>query len=71
MWLLGCVLTCSDFHGATRAGLEARLVRRPGEWSDGAIREAEEDLGDVNVVRSLREVLGEAEVRNVGSEEVE
>jgi hypothetical protein len=59
------MLTCRDFCGASNAGLEARLVRRPGEWSDGAIREAEEDLGGVNVVRSLREVLGEAEARNV------
>lgn len=54
----------SDFLGATGAGLEARLVRRPGEWSDGAIRVAEEDLGDVNVVRSLQAVLNEVTNRN-------
>lgn len=57
-------LTSSDFKGATSAGLDARLIRRPGEWSEGAVREAVEDLGGVNVVRGLDEVLEEVRQRN-------
>ncbi|WOO82565.1 Haloacid dehalogenase-like hydrolase domain-containing protein 3 [Vanrija pseudolonga] len=53
----------ADFGGATGAGIEGRLIRRSGEWSEGAIREAEEDLGSVNVVHSLEEVLAEARAR--------
>jgi hypothetical protein len=55
---------CSDFRGATGAGLEGRLIRRLGEWSDGARRHALEDLGSVNVVSSLAEVLDEVRARN-------
>lgn len=54
----------SDFRGSVAAGIEGRLLRRPGEWSDGAVREAEEDVGGVNVVRSLTEVLEEVKRRN-------
>lgn len=64
MLCLSVLTRFSDFNGARSAGLEARLVRRPGEWSDGAIREAEEDLGGVNVVRSLEAVLAETRQRN-------
>nr|XP_031858266.1 uncharacterized protein CI109_006317 [Kwoniella shandongensis]KAA5525338.1 hypothetical protein CI109_006317 [Kwoniella shandongensis] len=54
----------ADFHGATSAGIEARLIRRPGEWSDGAARSAEEELGEVNVIRSLEDVVEEVKRRN-------
>lgn len=56
----------SDFHGATSAGIEARLIRRPGEWSDGAVRDAKEELGGVNVVSSLEDIVKEVKQRNVG-----
>ncbi|ORY21152.1 hypothetical protein BCR39DRAFT_591651 [Naematelia encephala] len=54
----------SDYRGARAAGLEARLIRRQGDWSDGAVREAEEDLEDVDVVTSLDDVLEEVRQRN-------
>lgn len=54
----------SDYHGAVSAGLEARLVRRMGEWSDGASRKVNEDLEDVTTVRSLSEVVEEVRQRN-------
>ncbi|RSH87113.1 hypothetical protein EHS25_003602 [Saitozyma podzolica] len=53
----------ADYHGARAAGLEARLIRRDGEWSDGAARRAEEDLKGVEVVRSLDELLDEVRHR--------
>lgn len=60
----------SDYHGAVRAGLEARLIRRPGEFSDGAKRDSEEAERDmlqqegVRVIRSLAEVVAEVKQRN-------
>lgn len=57
-------LTRSDYQGATTAGLGARLVRRTGEWSDGAARKADEDLSNVHTIRSLKEVVEEVRRRN-------
>ncbi|WVQ95417.1 hypothetical protein IAU59_002514 [Kwoniella sp. CBS 9459] len=54
----------ADFQGATSASLEARLIRRPGEWSDGAVRSAEEELGQVNIISSLEEIVEEVRRRN-------
>lgn len=53
-----------DYRGAEGAGLEARLIRRAGQWSDGASRKTEEDLKGVQVVRSLRDIVDEVERRN-------
>ncbi|OCF35974.1 hypothetical protein I317_00497 [Kwoniella heveanensis CBS 569] len=54
----------ADFQGATSASLEARLLRRPGEWSDGAVRTAEEELGEVNLISNLEEIVNEVRRRN-------
>lgn len=54
----------SDYRGAVAAGLEGRLIRRAGEWSDGAVRVAGEDLEGVHVVKSLADVLDEVRRRN-------
>jgi FMN phosphatase YigB (HAD superfamily) len=54
----------ADYRGSVAAGLEGRLVRRDGEWSDGAARVADEDLEGVHVVRSLSDVLEEVRRRN-------
>lgn len=64
-----CAGSNSDYKGAIAAGLEARLIRRPGEWSDGAKRssESEEELtkNGVMVIRSLEELVDEVKGRNV------
>jgi len=61
---------CRDYHGALTANLEPRLLRRPGEWSEGAKRESEDveqlEKKGVRVIRSLREVVEEVERRNSG-----
>jgi hypothetical protein len=54
----------SDYHGAVGAGIEGRLIRRQGEWSDGAKREQQEDLGGVRVAQSLHEIVEEVKRRN-------
>ncbi|BEJ13462.1 hypothetical protein CspHIS471_0306360 [Cutaneotrichosporon sp. HIS471] len=54
----------ADYQGSVAAGLEGRLVRRHGEWSDGAVRGHGEDLEGVHVIRSLSEVLDEVKRRN-------
>ncbi|WVQ86281.1 hypothetical protein IAT38_008449 [Cryptococcus sp. DSM 104549] len=54
----------ADFQGATGAGIEGRLIRRHGEWSDGAARQAEEELGEVNVISTLDELIEEVRLRN-------
>ncbi|WVQ77150.1 hypothetical protein IAR50_006833 [Cryptococcus sp. DSM 104548] len=54
----------ADYQGSTKAGLEGRLIRRPGEWSDGAQRHAAEDLDGVNVIASLDDLVKEIENRN-------
>jgi hypothetical protein len=53
-----------DYQGATDAGLNALLVRRPGEWSEGTKRLANEDLVNVPVVNSLSEVLSRLRAQN-------
>lgn len=57
------ILTDRDYHGALKAGLEARLLRRNGEWSDGAKRTADEALDKVETVSELGEVVKEAKRR--------
>lgn len=52
-----------DYHGSVAAGLEGRLIRRQGEWSDGAQRTANEDLEGVSVLRSLSEIVEEVRSR--------
>jgi len=54
----------ADYHGAINAGIEARLIRRPGEWSDGAVRQTNEEVNDVHVIKTLEEVVGEVRRRN-------
>lgn len=54
----------SDYNGAHEAGLEARLIRRVGGWSDGAARKAGEDLTGVMTIQSLTEVVDEVRRRN-------
>lgn len=58
----------ADYLGARGAGLEARLIRRPGEWSDGTKRQSEDEEGlpdkGVRVIRSLDEVVAEVRQRN-------
>ncbi|GMK56478.1 hypothetical protein CspeluHIS016_0303180 [Cutaneotrichosporon spelunceum] len=54
----------ADYRGSVAAGLEGRLIRRDGEWSDGAVRGHGEDLSGVHVIRSLSEVLDEVKRRN-------
>lgn len=56
-----------DYHGAVTAGLEARLVRRQGEWSDGAVRKKGEDLEGVTVVSSLEDIVREVQGRNASA----
>ncbi|ADV25538.1 hypothetical protein I315_04707 [Cryptococcus gattii Ru294] len=55
----------ADFYGATSTGIEARLIRRPGEWSDGAVRDAKEELSGVNIVSSLQDIVNEVKQRNI------
>ncbi|EIN12034.1 HAD-like protein [Punctularia strigosozonata HHB-11173 SS5] len=47
----------ADFHGATKAGLHALLLRRSGPEGEEARKEPEEDLEGVVVVESLYEVV--------------
>jgi hypothetical protein len=54
-----------DYQGAKAAGLEARLIRRQGEWSDGAARKADEDLSGVETISSLTAIVEEVSRRNV------
>lgn len=62
--MLLLMLTNSDYHGALAAGLEARLIRRQGEWSDGAARTAGEDLEGLHTISSLSDVVEEVRRRN-------
>ncbi|WVQ63476.1 uncharacterized protein L199_001629 [Kwoniella botswanensis] len=55
----------ADYHGSTSAGLEGRLIRRQGEWSDGAVRTSSESLEGVRIITSLRDIVTEARERNV------
>lgn len=54
----------SDYQGARAAGLEASLIRRTGEWSDGASRIGDEDLSGVKTIDSLDRVVEEVRRRN-------
>ncbi|KAI9637171.1 HAD-like domain-containing protein [Dioszegia hungarica] len=54
----------ADYRGARAAGVAARLIRRQGEWSDGAARASDESLEDVEVVRSLYDIIDHIEERN-------
>lgn len=47
----------SDYFGAKRAGLNAALLRRPGELGAEERREDDEDLTDVEVVSSLTDII--------------
>lgn len=53
----------SDYQGARNAGLQARLIRREGSWSDGAMRRAKENLQLVKTVKSLEEIVSEVDIR--------
>ena len=61
---------CRDYRGALTANLEPRLLRRPGEWSEGAKQESEDveqlEKKGIRVIRSLRAVVEEVERRNSG-----
>jgi hypothetical protein len=63
------VVRSSDYQGALRAGLEPRLLRRLGRWSEGAKRQSEEAEGlqekGVEIIRSLEELVQEVEERNL------
>jgi hypothetical protein len=54
----------SDYGGALAAGIEGRLIRREGEWSDGAVRSAGEDLTGVSAITSLQDIVDEVRRRN-------
>ena len=56
--------TNRDYRGARSAELEARLIRRTGEWSDGAARKADEDVEGVETVDSLTRIVEEVRRRN-------
>lgn len=57
-------LMTSDYLGAMSAGLDARLIRRKGEWSDGAARIAQEDLSGIQTIGSLKDIIDEICRRN-------
>ena len=40
------------------------MLRRVGEWSDGAIRNQEEDLENVKVITGLDKIVEEVRNRN-------
>ncbi|WWC65006.1 uncharacterized protein I303_107620 [Kwoniella dejecticola CBS 10117] len=54
----------ADYRGSVAAGIEGRLIRRQGEWSDGAVRVHDEDLSSVRVITSLKDVVEEVRSRN-------
>ena len=65
----------SDYQGGKAAGLEARLIRRTGEWSDGASRKDNENLEGVHTIDNLLQVVEEVSRRrhhrdNSGSDPV-
>lgn len=54
--------TCSlcllrDYLGSEAAGLHGALIRRDGNFSDGAKRVATEDLEGIRTIRSLEELV--------------
>lgn len=60
----------ADYRGSARAGLEPRLLRRHGEFSDGARRVSAEEEREtlrqegVRVISNLDEVVAEVAKRN-------
>jgi FMN phosphatase YigB (HAD superfamily) len=60
----------ADYRGALRAGLEPRLIRRPGDFSDGAKRLSEEEeratleREGVHVIRTLDDLVAEVTRHN-------
>lgn len=48
----------SDYYGARRTGLQALLLRRPGESNDTRLRDDKDAGKEVLQVRGLEEVLG-------------
>lgn len=65
---LVCDGSLRDYHGSLRAGLHALLIRRPGEFSDGATRTKTECLDGVNVVESLDDAVAFVQRWNARSE---
>ncbi|KZT61998.1 HAD-like protein [Calocera cornea HHB12733] len=54
----------ADYWGAKKAGIEALLVRRQGEYSDGSRREATEILAGVEIVSDFGGVVEWVRKRN-------
>ena len=50
-------IAISDYNGATNAGLEALLLRRPGPEGEEAHKEEGEDLTGVRTIGSLSEIV--------------
>ena len=61
LWASACGLdpfaSFSDFRGSTSAGLHGLLIRREGDFSDGAKRTKVEDLDGVRVVSHLQQAV--------------
>ncbi|EPQ57694.1 hypothetical protein GLOTRDRAFT_38464 [Gloeophyllum trabeum ATCC 11539] len=55
-----------DYYGASKAGLQALLVRRPGPEGDDERKEEGENLCGVTVVHSLLEVADWVQQKNSG-----
>jgi len=53
---VGDELRC-DYYGARAAGMQALLIRRPSPDGDQENKKADEDLGNVEVVHSLYDVV--------------
>ena len=51
------LIIISDYNGATNAGLEALLLRRPGPEGEEAHKEEGEDLTGVRTIASLSEIV--------------
>lgn len=46
-----------DYQGARLAGLQSLLIRRDGDFSDGATRSSSENLQSVDVIRGLDDAV--------------
>ncbi|WVO12698.1 hypothetical protein L204_100304 [Cryptococcus depauperatus] len=57
----------TDWQGAIAAGIEGRLIRWPEKWSNDAFRKLQRQLGAMNVIRSLEDVVAEVKRRNKSS----
>ena len=55
------LIIISDYNGATDAGLEALLLRRPGPEGEEAHKEEGEDLTGVRTIGSLSEIVDVAQ----------